>query len=140
MERTSSPFNCMSSVATVLGGRPALKTAPASPRAKTGDTRRFTQPYSIPACGCEPIPRQRSRRSDRSLPPTFGLLLQSSNEIHFLQPCLLHYRYQRSLSQLRMIRHCNDQVSLLIPEVNMASSLAIDSKAKLLQGLDYILS
>jgi len=35
-----------------------------------------------------------------------------------------------------MIRNCNDQISLLIPEVDIAAGLAIDLKSKLIQSLD----
>ena len=68
------------------------------------------------------------------------LFIQGGNEFLSLQPCLLHDRDQRTLSQLRVIGHCHNQISLLIPEMDVAAGLAIDLEAQMLQSLDGLLS
>jgi len=68
------------------------------------------------------------------------LLLQRRNEFFSLQPSLLNDRDQSTFRQLRVIGHCHNQIPLFIPEVDMASGLAIDLKAQVLQSLDGFLS
>ena len=69
-----------------------------------------------------------------------GLFLQRKKELFSLQPCLLNDRDQRTLRQLRVIGHCHNQISLLVPEMNVAAGLAIDLEAEMLQSLDGLLS
>jgi hypothetical protein len=58
----------------------------------------------------------------------------------FLNPRLLHDRDQCALRQLRAIGHCHDQISLLIPEVNMAAGLTVDLEAEMLQSFKRVKS
>jgi hypothetical protein len=62
------------------------------------------------------------------------LFLQGGNEFLSLQLRLLHNRDQCALRQLWVILHGNDKISFFIPEVNMASGLAIDLKSKMISG------
>ena len=39
-----------------------------------------------------------------------------------------------------VIGHCHNQISLLVPEMNVAAGLAIDLEAQMLQSLDSFLS
>ena len=68
-------------------------------------------------------------RPARSISHRFASSIQRRNEFFSLQPSLLNDRDQRTFRQLRVIGHCHNQISLLVPEMNVAAVLAIDLEA-----------